>query len=120
MAKSRTEILNSIKETLENFKNNPLLNPDFSNTVEESSTPSEISIVFEDVVEDIDSILDAMHEHTGIKELIEFNDKLEKEMLEAHEAMYADSKDLPSEIYMQTGMESEDLPSSDPTEDRSV
>ena len=116
MAKSRTEILNSIKEKLENFKNNPLLNPDFSNTIEDE--PSNTSIILDDVIDDIQSILDAMNEHTGIRELIEFNDRLEKELLDAHEAMYADNEDLPSDFYIQTGMD--ELPSSDPLEDGSV
>ena len=116
MAKSRTEILNSIKETLENFKNNPLLNPDFSNTIEDE--PSNTSIVIDSVIDDIQSILDAMDEHTGIRELVEFNDRLEKELLDAHEAMYADSEDLPSDFYVQTGMD--ELPPSSPLEDRSV
>lgn len=116
MAKSRTEILNSIKERLENFKNNPLLNPDFSNSIE--NEPSNTSIILDDVIDDIQSILDAMNEHTGIKELIEFNDRLEKELLDAHEAMYADSEDLPSDFYIQTGID--ELPPSDPLEDRTV
>jgi hypothetical protein len=118
VAKSRTEILNSIKEKLENFKNNPLLNPDFSNTIEEES--SSASIVLDDVIDDIQSVLDAMDEHTGIRELIEFNDRLEKEMLDAHEAMYGDKEELPSDFYTQTGIDGDDLPSSNPLEDRSV
>ena len=116
MAKTRTEILNSIKERLENFKNNPLLNPDFSNTIE--GEPSNTSIVIDSVIDDIQSILDAMDEHTGIRELVEFNDRMEKELLAAHEAMYADSEDLPSDFYVQTGID--ELPSFNPLEDRSV
>lgn len=115
VAKSRTEILTSIKERLENFKNNPLLNPDFSNTVDDA--PSPITVVFEETIDDIESVLDAMNEHTGIKELVEFNDRLEQEMFDAHEAMYADSKEMPSELYQQTGIDGDELPLLGPTEE---
>ena len=119
VAKSRTEVLNSIKTKLESFKNNPLLNPDFSETVIPQADKSHMTFsdVTDEIMQEINEILETMSEHTGIRELVEFNDRLEKELFDAIEAQYSDSAELPDHLFLETGLDTDELPSSDPLEE---
>lgn len=106
MAKNRTEILNSIKTRLENFKNNPLLNPDFSEMSEELSVAvSDVQGVIIDSLFDLECI-ETASKHESIAKLMETHDDMEQEMLDAFETLYP--TEMPSNFYLNTGISEEE------------
>ena len=87
-------MLNSIKDSIENFINNPLLNPDFSETVIDD-TDAPVTDFFQNILDDIDHHLELYDE---MDEIIEMHEALERAELEHLIALHADESDIPDEV----------------------
>ena len=95
MAKTRKELLISVKSSIEDFINNPLLNPDFSEmTVSDNDAP--VTDFFQDILDDIDHHMELYDE---MDEIIELHETLEREELDHLTAHHAAESDIPDEAF---------------------
>ena len=95
MAKTRKEMLNSVKDSIENFINNPLLNPDFSETIVDN-TDALVTDFFQNILDDIEYHLELYDE---MDEIIEMHEALERAELEHLIASHADESDIPDDVF---------------------
>ena len=94
MAKTRKELLISVKSSIEDFINNPLLNPDFSEmTVGDNDAP--VTDFFQEILDGIDYHMELYDE---MDEIIEMHEELERAELERLTAVQADESDIPDEF----------------------
>lgn len=83
MAKNRTELLHSIKGRLENFINNPALNPDFSDSCVGDDPKESTTGYLQDILDDVDSYIDAYEESEHLFNLVKMHDEVESTALQA-------------------------------------
>ena len=88
-------MLDSVKESIENFINDPLLNPDFSETVVDG-TNAPVTDFFQDILDDIDRHLELYDE---MDEIIEMHEAFERAELEHLTALHADESDIPDDVF---------------------
>jgi len=95
VAKTRKELLISVKSSIEDFINNPLLNPDFSEmTVGDNDAP--VTDFFQEILDGIDYHMELYDE---MDEIIEMHEALERVQLEHLTASHAEESDIPDEVF---------------------
>jgi hypothetical protein len=94
VAKTRKELLISVKSSIEDFINNPLLNPDFSEIVVDN-TDAVVTDYLQDILDDIDYHLELYDE---MDDIIEVHEALERAELEHLTASHANESDIPDEV----------------------
>lgn len=95
MAKTRKELLISIKSNIETFINNPVLNPDFSEmTVSDNDAP--VTDFFQDILDDIDHHMELYNE---MDEIIKMHETLERAELDHLTASHAEESNIPDEVF---------------------
>jgi hypothetical protein len=94
VAKTRKELLISVKSSIEDFINNPLLNPDFSEIVVDN-TDAVVTDYLQDILDDIDYHLELYDE---MDQIIEMHEALERAELEHLTASHANESDIPDEV----------------------
>ena len=94
MAKTRKELLISVRSSIEDFINNPLLNPDFSEmTADNNDAP--VTEFFQEILDGIDHHMELYDE---MDEIIEMHEALERAELEHLTASHANESDIPDEV----------------------
>jgi hypothetical protein len=94
VAKTRKELLISVKSSIEDFINNPLLNPDFSEIVVDN-TDAVVTDYLQDILDDIDYHLELYDE---MDDIIEVHEAIERAELEQLTASHANESDIPDEV----------------------